>query len=109
MEVYQVLNSSGNPAGNDQHTLAVFKSMVEAQKWINYIVNECGVNDKFTIRPMYLYNSNLENACKDALGIAEDWFPDGLDEETTVELRERIDRIQATIYKNRKWEYNAKT
>lgn len=47
---YQVLNGRKLPASAAHNDLAVFKSREDAESWITYLVDECGLEDEFTIR-----------------------------------------------------------
>lgn len=85
MKAYQVLNSSGNPASNDNDDLCIFETKELAQKYINYL-SEC-VNEKnFKIKEVKImgaspvsfiksppYNNELGDKCfADSLHVIKD-------------------------------------
>ena len=54
MECYQVLNKYGNPASNDFDDMCVFPTVERAVLYIKYLVEEIGLEESFSIRPVDL-------------------------------------------------------
>jgi hypothetical protein len=49
VEVFQVLNESGCPAGGSFEDLAIFETEKEAKRWIEYLQEEICIKEDFTI------------------------------------------------------------
>ncbi len=51
MELYQVLNESGNPAGDSEHNyLCIFTDRKDAQDFVSYLIYDCDCMGDFEIK-----------------------------------------------------------
>ena len=99
MKVFQVLNGSKNPASHgEENDLAVFETQEEAQDWIEYL-KHIPVDDVFTIvlKELSENKGELQNALKNVLDIAWDWFPDELGEEFVEDLRLQLKNAEKLL------------